>query len=50
MYDLHYIVEENIFEILKRHIKYCFKINGKQTIKMSKKGEYVKIKNIERYH
>ena len=29
-------------EILKRHIKDCFKINGKQTIKVPKKGEYVK--------
>ena len=28
-------------EILKRHIKDWFKINGKQTIKMSTKGEYV---------
>ena len=35
-------------EILKRHIKYYFKINGKQKIKMSKKGEYVKLKNYER--
>ena len=32
-------------EILKHHIKDCFKINGKQRIIMSKKGEYVKIKN-----
>ena len=40
-------------EILMRHIKDCFKINGKQTIKMTKKGEYVKLKNFERkikYH
>ena len=29
-------------ELSKRHIKYCFKINGKQRIKMPKKGEYVK--------
>ena len=35
-------------EILKRHIKDCFKINDKQTIKIPKKGEYVKFKNIER--
>ena len=33
---------------LKCHIKDCFKINGKQTIKMPKKGEYVKSKNFER--
>ena len=35
-------------EILKSHIKDCFKINGKQTIKMPKKGEYIKFKNFER--
>ena len=35
-------------KILKSHIKDCFKINGKQTIKMLKKGEYVKFKNFER--
>ena len=32
-------------EILKIHIKDCLKINGKQRIIMSKKGEYVKSKN-----
>ena len=32
----------------RRNIKDCFKINGKQTIKMPKKGEYVKFKNFER--
>ena len=35
-------------EILKRHIKDCFKINGKQRIIMPKKGECVKFKNYER--
>ena len=35
-------------EIIKRHIKYCFKINGKQIIKMSTRDEYVKFKNFER--
>ena len=35
-------------EILKCHIKDCFKINGKQKIVMSKKDEYVKFKNHER--
>ena len=35
-------------EILKRHIKEFFKINGKQTIKIPKNGEYVKFKNFER--
>ena len=34
--------------ILKSYIKDCFKINGKQTIKMPKKGEYIKFKNCER--
>ena len=49
---IHDVVEENIFcryclqafsteDILKRHIKDCFKINGKKRIKMPKKGEYV---------
>ena len=40
-YFLHAFITE---EILKRHIKDCFKINGKQTIK----GEYIKFKNFER--
>ena len=35
-------------EKLKCHIKDFFKINVKQTIKMSKKGEFVKFKNFER--
>ena len=34
-------------EILKCHIKDCFKFNGKWII-MSKKGEYVKFRNYER--
>ena len=34
--------------MLECHIKYCFKINGKQTITILKKGEYVKLKNYER--
>ena len=32
----------------KVSIKDCFKINGKQTIKTPKKGEYVKFKNFEK--
>ena len=44
-YCLHAFITE---EILKRHIKDCFKINGKQTIKIPKKGEYVKFKNFGR--
>ena len=35
-------------EILNCHIKDCCKINGKETIKMPKKDEYVKFKNFER--
>ena len=35
-------------EILKCHIKDCFKINGKQKIIMPKKGKYVKFRNYER--
>ena len=35
-------------EILKRHIKDCFKINGKQRIIMPKRSQYVKFKNYER--
>ena len=35
-------------EKLKHHIKDCFKINGKQTIKMPKRGEYIKFKNFGR--
>ena len=35
-------------EILKRHIKDCFKINGKQRFLMYKKGKYGKSRNYER--
>ena len=35
-------------EILKCCIKGCFRINGKQKIKVPKKGEFVKIKKYER--
>ena len=35
-------------EKLKCHIKDCLKINGKQTIKMSKKCEYITFKNFGR--
>ena len=37
-------------EVLKCHIKNCFKINSKQKILMLKKGEYVKFKNYEKSH
>ena len=35
-------------EILKCHFKHCFKINGKESVKMSKKSEYIKFKNYEK--
>ena len=35
-------------EILRHHLKDCFKINSKQTVKMPKKGEYVTLKNFRR--
>ena len=44
-YCLHAFITE---EILKPHIKDCFKINGKQAIKMPNKGQYVKFKNFKR--
>ena len=44
-YCLHAFITE---EILKHHIKNCFKINGKQKIKMPEIGEYVKFQNFER--
>ena len=52
---IYYIVEENIFccycletfiteELLKRHIKNCFKIDGKQRIKVPKKMNMLDLK------
>ena len=35
-------------QMLKSHIKNHFKINGKETIIMPKKGKFVKFKNYER--
>ena len=35
-------------EILRRHIKDCFKINDKQRVIIPEKGEFVKSKNYER--
>ena len=32
-------------EILKRHIKDCLKIDGRQRIVMPKKGDYITLKN-----
>ena len=55
---IHYIVEKKRFcsclqvfrtaEKLKCHIIGCYKINGNPTIKMPKKGEYIKLKNVGR--
>ena len=44
-YCLHVFIKE---EISRHHIKDYFEINGKQTIKMPKKGEYVKLKILEK--
>ena len=44
-YYLHTFIAE---DILKRHIKYSFKFNGRKIIIMPKKGEYVKSKNFTR--
>ena len=38
----------SIENILERHSNDCLKINGKQTINMTKKGETVKFKNYDR--
>ena len=38
----------SIKEIFKSHIKDCFKTDGKQRIKMPKKGEFVKFKIYKR--
>ena len=37
-----------IVEKMKRQIKNCFKINDKQSIKMPKKDQYIKLKNFGR--
>ena len=44
-YCLHAFITE---QILKRHIKDCFKINGKQTIKMPKKGNMLNSKILKK--
>ena len=45
LYFLHAVITE---EISKCHIKYCFKTNDKERIKMPKKGECLKFKNFVR--
>ena len=48
-YICHYCLQAfSSEEILKSHVKDCFKINGKLTIKMPKKGKYIKFKNFGR--
>ena len=45
----HYCLQDFSTEvILKCHGNECFKINGKQIIKMSKKGEYVRFKKLRK--
>ena len=49
IYFCHYCLQAfSTEEILKRHTKDCFKINGKQRIVMPRKCIYVKFKNYER--
>ena len=43
-YCLHAFITE---EILKGHVKDCFKIKDKQTIKKPQNGEYIKFKNFD---
>ena len=43
-YCLHGFITE---KTLRRHIKNCFNISGKQTIKKPEKGEYVQFKYFE---
>ena len=53
----HCIVQEKIFVVivysaleqqLTCHIKSCFRTNGKERVKLPKKGEYIRLKNYER--
>ena len=47
-YFCHYCLQAfKTVEKLKCHIKDCLKINGKQTIKMPKKCEYINSKILE---
>ena len=52
---IHYAVKENIYcryylqafsteEILKRHVKICYKINSKQRVILSKKAKHLNSK------
>ena len=46
VYDRRYYLQAfRTAEKLKCDIKYCFKTNGNQTIKMPKKGKYIRFKN-----
>ena len=47
-FSRYFLQDFGIVEILKGHVNDCFKINGKQMIKMLEKGEYVRFKKYER--
>ena len=44
---MYYLQAFRTVEKLKCHIKHCFKINDKQTIKMPENGEYATFKNLK---
>ena len=44
---MYYLQAFRTVEKLKCHIKHCFKINDKQTIKMPENDEYVTFKNLK---
>ena len=44
----YYLEAFSAAEMLKNHVNDYFKISGKEMIKMSKKGDYVRFKNYER--
>ena len=54
---MHCVLKENIFAIIisrllvqekYENVKNCFRINGKQMIKMFERGQYLKFRNFER--
>ena len=47
-FSRYFLQDFRIVKILKGHVNDCFKINGKQMIKMLEKGEYVRFKKYER--
>ena len=44
----YYLQAFSVEEILKHHVKDCFKMNDQQNIIMPKKDEYARFKNYER--